>query len=256
MSYTINAIISIIIYFSISLDTCALTVKEDQVFYKDEKCYLKSSREPFTGETTSYHPNGKIWIHKTFSDGQASGVWTTWSESGRLISMDSFNNNSCIVTAWFESGRVKYQVFYSKGIIEERIFFAENGQRTERTVYNNEGKRAVVFYWHENGQKMFECKYDDKGNKDGFLTEWYKNGQLKRKAYYKNGMLNGMYSSWSPNGDNFAEGTYKNDKQWEGTFFDNGKVDTYEDGKLITSKYCKQQPKNVNKTFEIKNKRK
>ncbi|MBW2964763.1 toxin-antitoxin system YwqK family antitoxin, partial [Candidatus Woesearchaeota archaeon] len=114
-------------------------------------------------------------------------------------------------SGWDKNGQKAWQVTYSDGKLEEKLFgLSEYGNRQESTYVN--GKREGKQYkWYDNGQKYAEENYVN-GKEEGKQFRWHKNGQKYAEENYVNGKEEGKQFRWHKNGQKYAEENYVNGK--------------------------------------------
>ena len=122
-------------------------------------------------------------------------------------------------------------VFVSCGekrvLVDELVF---DGWDDQTIYYDSKPFNGIAFSLHSNG-KVFREMSVKQGKTNGFLKDWYENGQLKKERYYKpGGILDGLSKHWHENGQlasecNFNEGKVDGlSKYW----YENGQLN--EDG--------------------------
>lgn len=132
---------------------------------------------PLTFEEKNYHRNGKLKCRGFYINGQTSGLWEYFYETGiqEAKTYYDFGKSTDTVLCWYSSGNIKKTIFEID------------------TVKN---------YWHsidfyESGAKQYECYYTkdrtDSAILNGDFKEWYENGQLKFFAKLENGWTVGKW---------------------------------------------------------------
>lgn len=114
-----------------------------------------------------------------------------------------------------------------------------NGRKSVVGTYRD-GKRVGVFtFWAINGVKTSEINYVD-GLPHGKVLEWDWSGKKLREQKFERGEIKENLQ-WNTKGKLIAEGSYKDRKEWEGTFvrmaLDGASLlVTYKDGEKISEK--------------------
>jgi antitoxin component YwqK of YwqJK toxin-antitoxin module len=124
---------------------------------------------------------------------------------------------------------------------------------------NNDGNLDIIvddaqthLIWINSGSGSFSSLQDieedyKNGVKDGKLTLWYINGQIKSEKNYKNGTIDGKLTIWNENGQALLEENYKNGKK-------DGKLTSwYESGQIKSEKNYKNGKKDGKLTSWYKN---
>lgn len=93
------------------------------------------------GEANWWHPNGRLSSTKFYRNGLRVGVWKDWSDSGKLLYVQPFNDSGVYdghLVSYFISGKVRWEQWI------------KNGRSQDGYSY---------IAWHENGVKAAELKY-------------------------------------------------------------------------------------------------
>ena len=144
------------------------------------------------------------------------------------------NTNSTHISQLHSNGIPKEVYLYNKGNIERNMPF----KIIAKIQYENNGNLKHKVYFHNNGKRAEEYKYND-GEKNGLLTKWYDNGNMKMEELYKNGVRQ-LKTTW-----------YETMEIKEESSFDNGIISYsyiyekngdwkslhYKNGKIVTEKY-------------------
>jgi len=131
----------------------------------------------------------------------------------------------------------------TKELYSGKVFTNYIGGKTNLEGSYKDGKENGLWTeWYENGQKKKKETYKD-GEEVGKWTYWYENGQkMKGETYrYRDGEEVGKWTQWYENGQKMYEVNYKDG--WKDglytSWYKNGqklKEETYKDGKLISHK--------------------
>lgn len=73
------------------------------------------------------------------------------------------------------------------GIVTGSIRWFGNGQRHFESKFDSSGQVRHNTEWYENGQMAFDASFNEEGLKDGLVSEWSEDGQLKSQITYVNG---------------------------------------------------------------------
>jgi antitoxin component YwqK of YwqJK toxin-antitoxin module len=138
-----------------------------------------------TFDEEGYYQNGKLEYKGHFLDGQTSGLWEYFYETGIPEAKSYYDRNGKTVDTvhcWYESGKKK------RIVIE---------------IDKNKNTWQNIDYF-ENGNKYVEC-YQTKDTSDNFklngpYKEWYDSGQLKFTATFKDGWTLGKWQVYELNG--------------------------------------------------------
>jgi uncharacterized protein len=187
------------------------------------------------GETLSYFEDGKLYSKTSYKNGERDGRYEQYYANGKLRMAGNYLNGK-------GSGEWKY--YYINGVLErvgkfvndeyvgEWTFYDKNGVLTEKTNYNNEGKKHgqdSVFYngkiyivmSHKN-DRLVQVTYlnpDGKtlgkyGNESGTfpVQVYFPTGELKVKGEFKKGNRNGLWKFYYRTGGLSSEYEYVDGK--------------------------------------------
>ena len=101
-----------------------------------------------------------------------------------------------------------------------RIKYYPNGQIEQYWNFVNGKKEGRWVNYHPNGQIESERNYVD-DTLEGSYINYHPNGQIELESFFLNGKTNPNRTTtrYDENGEIAAEGVFKNDKYWNGTFF-------------------------------------
>jgi hypothetical protein len=95
--------------------------------------------------------------------------------------------------------------------------YHENGSRLTEGLYKNGSEDGVHRTWFGNGNLRREVTFAD-GLAQGPRNLFYESGQLREACHYENDVRTGECKAWDEEGRLLAEGIYRDDSPWEGTF--------------------------------------
>lgn len=142
----------------------------------------------------------------------------------------------------------KHLTYYQSG----KLFIEEN--------YNSGKRVGEIVAYYETGEIMYKVSSDK--YLDGELTQYYKNGNIKRIEHFNNGSLTGKMTEYYPDGNVSCKGKYLNGQKTGNfiTFYSNGKTKRklkYKDGELISEQCFNKkgdkkdcQPLNTEPTYK------
>ncbi|MDP3831275.1 MAG: hypothetical protein Q8Q47_08390 [Ignavibacteriaceae bacterium] len=115
-------------------------------------------------------------------------------------------------------------------------------EKTNKRIgeYKNGYKNGFFTEYHKNGIKKNECNYI-LGRRDGIFKDWFENGNKWSEIAYKNGLKDGTCTEWFENSQQKVSYVYKDGYLLDGTyitFLENGQKEsqtTYKDEQIILS---------------------
>jgi antitoxin component YwqK of YwqJK toxin-antitoxin module len=155
-----------------------------------------------------FYENGKVKREITFLNGKKNGYVKTFSETGNLISIEKYVNDSLqkeapeltpkleVRNEYYEDGSIKKTGTYLHGLAE--------GIHKE---YSRDGKITGAKIYKE-GNLIGEGLIDEAGNQQGHWIEYHPNGKIKAEGIYTNGLRTGEWLFYHPNGKIEQKGTY------------------------------------------------
>ena len=133
-------------------------------------------------QVSGYHPNGKV-------------SFLYYLKYGKL---DGF------CRAWYESGKIRIEEVFTKGILFSSTQWFTNGQIKSKTSYKQGMIHGICKTWYENGQLASQCSYKE-NIRHGVATTWYPDGRLKSQEKFENGQFHGINTYWDENGNQPAK---------------------------------------------------
>lgn len=88
--------------------------------------------------------------------------------------------------------------------LEAEQFPTEDDPLYLEVDYRDDVVSGKVVYYYENGQKKEESIWSD-GEKDGLEVSWYENGQMMSRRTFENGSVVGEFEGWTENGGVISE---------------------------------------------------
>ena len=172
-----------------------------------------------------WYDNGRKWLEYDFSMAQKTRM-AAWDRHGNLMGIGHLRDGNL----W--EGRFTYWDF-----VEQTCRFEENYHKGKRNG------REIEWYGDKEDQKKSSRFYVD-GELHGPLTEWFRNGVRATSAEFRHGQRHGQWVGWHPNRKKRKEHLYvkgistgkasywdnrgkllgqcewKDNRQWNGLFFD------------------------------------
>lgn len=163
------------------------------------------------GESTWWHPNGRIMQRVTYRDGAIDGQFTSWALDGTAVKNETYENGRRIaskVEYYPNSQQKKTEGLYlfAKIVVKE----TDDWWTSRPAVFTTEGKderHGSWTMWHPNGQLQQQGEF----NHDiavGRFTWWYANGQKSLEGDYEKGKPHGSWIWWHKNGVKMTSGEY------------------------------------------------
>jgi antitoxin component YwqK of YwqJK toxin-antitoxin module len=195
-------------------------------------CGLYGSREAGTGDCrwtkgasplTWFHENGKKRAVIALVDGLRTGLTTTWSRDGELVSEVNFKKGlrDGLATSYGSDGKPSHSTQYVAGEREgDETDFFNDGAKKNVTRWKAHVAQVETDYF-QNGSKKFERVRDGE-----FFTEsrFEDDGSLHWRNHYRRRELEGLSETFLPDGglqskENYVAGQLEGRRQ---SFFDNG----------------------------------
>lgn len=233
---------------------------------------LKYAKGVLEGDSTYYHPNGKVWKNVPYVDDKIEGMVEIFLHDGTLLQRTAYVKgiqDGCAMRYW-DKDRVASEEHYSQGLMQSaRYYDLQNNLVTE--INNGNGYRALfgkqgVAELHEYHQgipegevKIFDTRellvkfyHVKNGLKHGEEIEYYEEPHFVDKATAKpkpkislnwcDGVIQGIVKTWYRNGQlESRREMSSNDKHGVLTaWYQEGSmmmIEEYDHGKLIKGEY-------------------
>lgn len=105
------------------------------------------------------------------------------------------------VNEFYVDGNLKSSSEYYQGKREGKFFgFYPNKKKWFERYYAKGIKIKTHKGWFQNEQQMFEYQLNNKGVYNGFVKDWYANGQLAKHFNFADGKEFGSQKMWQPSG--------------------------------------------------------
>ena len=202
-----------------------------------------------------FNQNGHRTESYTLIDFKKSGQYTSYTASGKPISIVNFLNDlkHGEEVLFFNNGKKKSSIVYVANYpLGKFKFWNELGTLIQKGSYDtlmrvfpnrtNEVSKVLSGKYEsyfQNGKKEKVCFYL-KGKLHGKSKEWYASGFTRYEAEYKNGLVYGKEISWYENGNKCKEGEIYHYEGMQGKYIKpalNGKqLQYYENGQIRSIK--------------------
>ena len=219
----------LILFFAIALlaISCNKTKKEIILSYPDGKPQLiyytegENSDKVLVAEENLYQ-NGQLRYRKDYKDGQPTGLWKFYYESGKTFAEADFSKNEFGDNWKFfaEDGSVIAEAKDSIQIVEMHT------DRSPITIVVGANKYQQTEYQFYQNYKMRQSGNLNEGKRDGKWTAWFENGSPQSECAYVYGVPHGEQIVYFDNGKPRYKGSYNKGVrtgQWQ-FFDDNGNV--------------------------------
>ena len=166
---------------------------------------------PWKGKWISWFSNGIEKEAGNYDDGNKVGSWVGRYKNGQKKYVAHYKNNMMhgVFTEWTEDGRLTKDIAYENGIpVSEYLVIYHGDGYTEMNKRNGKLSGSWI-NWYSNGNKNEEGIYKD-GKKGGIWNGWFRNGQKKYSGKYIDDKLDGLYVEMDINGNIFKEIVYTN----------------------------------------------
>ena len=207
------------------------------------------AQELWEGDLTWYLPNGKILDKVRYKNGIKIGVFTTYEgvtatqEEGYEEKDLYFYDTSQVMSAVTKSSKDTYEYYYvnSKQIAILNVRFTGFGDETNNdTFFDKQGNITGKLIYDSDGNKYSgtDVIFYETDSKDSIVS-------IQQKIAYNKGLKNSV-KYYNTDGLLIAEGQYKDEKPYQGTFFKQScfnKVISYRKGKIIKEKTYKNNKK-------------
>jgi hypothetical protein len=130
---------------------------------------------------------------------------------GEVVKHGSFR---CLLGKGIVAEEGAHEHGFRHGIWRE---YHENGNLRTEGLYENGSEIGVHRTWFDNGNLRREVTFVD-GLAHGRRNVFYESGQLREACNYEEDVRTGKCMSWDEDGRPLAEGVYRDDFPWEGTF--------------------------------------
>ncbi|MBU3009961.1 hypothetical protein KO506_00920 [Polaribacter vadi] len=108
---------------------------------------------------------------------------------------------SGIVNEFYVDGNLKSYSEYYQGKREGKYFgFYPDKKKWFERYYAKGIKINRHNGWFKNEQQMFDYQFNDKGVYNGFVKDWYSNGQIAKHFNFTDGKESGSQKMWQPSG--------------------------------------------------------
>ncbi len=209
-------ILLILIIKVYSQDTLYEIIRDESGLLRKIQYIKLTKNSSFKIKEIDFYENGNKAISKNFNNfGEVEEV-LEWYENGQKKLENFFFNGTKngLWKVWYENGNIKSEINYLSDLSNGSVMiWNEKGQINYHgnfiadTIENISKENGWVTEWFDNGQKKSEQHYKD-GQLDGFSYKWYKNGQRLETGKFYNG--SGIVYRWDVHGKKINERTYEN----------------------------------------------
>ncbi len=166
---------------------------------KIEESYACKKGKPI-GPYAKLDRGGDTLISGSYSEsGHKTGTWRTVSESGRLLSLEHFQNGLWNDSVLFldSAGRMREAGLFNQGTGSLKAFDTL-GQCTKITPYSHGQKQGEVISFHADGHVAGKWTYQDDTLQT--LAQFHPNGSVSLKGNYVHGRREGLWMRYHANG--------------------------------------------------------
>lgn len=145
---------------------------------------IKGTKEPFTGKTVAFYPDGKKSLEIEYRNGIESGTNRSWYNDGKIMNETQIDSGK-INGYWID--------YYPNGVKENEVIYEndfmngpctrryDNGNVKETGRYSHCREEGLWIYYWENGAKKAQGEYRE-SIKTGEWQYWDKNGSILKEA--------------------------------------------------------------------------
>ena len=129
------------------------------------------------GSVTRWHSNGEIYSEGQFINGNRSGEFNWYYDSGKRKERSFFDGGKRIAmtTQWYENGKKHAEGNYKKGQLNGKLtWWYENGQKKEEVNFTQGVRDGLAYWWYPNGNKK---AFADVSRKMGKVTLFSPDGR-------------------------------------------------------------------------------
>ena len=129
------------------------------------------------GRVTRWHSNGELYSDGQFINGNRSGEFNWYYDSGKRKERSFFDAGKRIATTtqWYENGNKHAEGNYKKGQLSGKLtWWYEDGQKKEEVTFNQGVRDGLAYWWYPNGNKK---AFADISRKMGKVTLFSPDGR-------------------------------------------------------------------------------
>ncbi len=174
--------------------------------------YDKATRN-LVGESSFFHPNGRLASHGTFDDqGRRQGGWTYYHPNGRVRSRDHYTDNELdgVYVDYYDSGVREDSAQFKAGKVNGPYYeHSRSGGLRRMRTFNNEGANGPSEVYYQCGTKEYDIQLKD-GKTEGTVTGYYADGKKEFEGTFVNDERNGVNRNYDREGRISSEVSYVN----------------------------------------------
>ena len=190
-------------------------------YYMEPEGQLKSKGKYKDGkkieEWEYYFTNNQLQqIGKYTKNGDATGLWKWYYESGKLLREENFRKGleDGMMHEYLEEETIITEGEYIDGK-KEGPWLYQHGDHKEVGNYRDDYKHGIWKYYHlTTGELSFEGNFID-GEPDGKHKFYYENGKIKREEVYLSGVKTGAWKHYNLLGEVSLIIYYKDGKEYK-----------------------------------------
>ena len=192
-----------------------------------------------------YYESGKLKSEVNYIDGKEEGLKRYYYESGELHQKIKYKNGKVegLQKLYYKSGQLRVEVSIKNNKLDGLAkYYFESGELEEKTNYKNGKLKGISMHYFKNGNIRGEVEKKDKHlianiysyyesgelqevkttdtKWDGFLKQYYKNGNLSLEQTIRNDKKNGVSRSYYESGDLKFRDIFKNGRKIHRTAYD------------------------------------
>lgn len=141
------------------------------------------------GSVTRWHSNGEIYSEGQFINGNRSGEFNWYYDSGNRKERSFFDGGKRIAmtTQWYENGKKHAEGNYKKGQLNGKLtWWYENGQKKEEVNFTQGVRDGLAYWWYPNGNKK---AFADISRKMGKVTLFSPDGRTTTPLEVKDNII-------------------------------------------------------------------
>lgn len=172
------------------------------------------------GPWVRVYQDGSIYYLGQFSDGNPSGEFWFWYETGEVMSKVNHLDGTKHMEAvnYHRNGYPQSSGAYREKMVGNKLekvkdgqwmFYTDQGILKTKENYNMGVQEGMSLTFFETGKTLLESEYAN-NMKNGPCTEYFADGTVKMKAGYKDDNFDGPIELFKPGRKPYVRGNYKN----------------------------------------------
>lgn len=178
-------------------------MKEVKVYDDGRLCAIKTYKNGNIVNLKEYNIHENLIIETPYRNGKEHGAEKHYDKDGNLECVKQYKNGirHGIETWFYTSGRIKHDIHFKYGFIEQRNQYYRNGVQELLVPYKNGVEHGKAFYRREDGTAIESIEYSG-GQRNGYNYIYYKDGiTLKEINHYVNGYYHGVCKRFNKKGE-------------------------------------------------------